>query len=751
MSNFEDRLKKLLEEGVESSSDKTNACPECGTRYDAVTIPESGMGYAACPSCGNTLNTAGVKEGEFGGTEVEKDPIVEPRQKEIEYILQNQDKDGDRIVKFSSDQLEYMDSSEITQIYDEIHKAVGFQEKVVKVTQQRLTNRADQINSILKKEKDVLNPEHWFKNIINFHDVTDDEIDRLYNRIEDVLKLTSIKNDSGLREDSMDEKHLKTSKEKLDFILQQQSNLVPDVKDHFRREDLKLFANKYIDKLYKQLEKQFQQKIGIAEEVDWDQISQSIADKDYARVANIFDTTTQLGAEGIVDVLIGKGYSAGVIEQIVKEIFGEPEIPDYFKDKLAAAANSSQPTMEDSIRESGGGGTTAGIAVASGSGADVDRKKMDTWGPDGEKIDTWTETDKEKIKPIKEDGTMGATMGQLDFKTDPVEVDSLKNAVEDAIYIDESTIDWNSVQNSFHTYITEVFDKNYGDDCEDPTHKKMTECLCQYSSENEVKEILEGFERKVTNKDETLKFPDFKKHIQEYILEKKSNISNTKGKISTQKQIFKNNEVQNTSIKIHNSMINEARYPVAESDIRTLDKAVEAGGFKLLAVRGALLESKSEDKLEIVIEKITINPYANPLRALIEYHDNSAMPFVVQGKEFTTIQTALGFIRANEDRFIVEQVEDYTNSEAQKRALKEEKKLKDYTDKAYANYAKERAKFGGKEEELVKRVLSESQLKKGIGDQTLEWSDEVKKKLNESTSKTDAYYAEGKFPEAGQE
>lgn len=67
--------------------------------------------------------------------------------------------------------------------------------------------------------------------------------------------------------------------------------------------------------------------------IDWSLIDKEMKNKNYKNVARIFDTTTILGAEEIVNQMIDVGYSKEEVMNVVKELFGE-NVPEFFEYKL---------------------------------------------------------------------------------------------------------------------------------------------------------------------------------------------------------------------------------------------------------------------------------------------------------------------------------------------------------------------------------------------------------------------------------
>jgi hypothetical protein len=609
--------------------------------------------------------------------------------KKIDFILQNQHKVPERIVFFSQDQLEDMKSSELASVFYDVHSGLGLEMPPIEETKEFLDSRADQINFILQKEKDLIEPSHWFKNVMNFHDIPDSEVDRLYKRMMQMLKLTDKSVEGSLKE-TIEEKHLKTRKEKIHYILQQQKRIFSDIKDWFSDEDIALFSDKYVDKLFHQIEKTFLTKMGLSEDVDWDEVGKAMSKADYMKVAHLFDTTTKFGAEQIVDQLLGKGYTPSDVKEVVREIFGGQEIPEYFEDKLSQPPSSQHLNIDPTLNEDG---TTADMAIpmVSAFKPGIDKEKFDNWG-----------------ETVEESGAMGATMGQTDLSGDPVELQK-ESGPTDPMYESVDKIDWIILEEVYPNYVNEAIDKNMGDFCSDPTHKEIKTHLSKYANPFFISKTLDLFESKQIKQGGEWEFSKFKKHLNEQLVEKISTGSEDKGKVLSEKTIFKNNEADKSlqpTIK-DKSMTNESRYPVKETDIKLLESAAAPHSFTVLAVRGALIESKREDKLEIAVEK-------NGTKALVEYFDNDAKPFVVEGKKFMTFQNALGFISENADRFTTEETETTFNEESKARAIKEAKDLEAYTKNSFDNYNKERAKYDGKAEELLKKLLTPEQLKRGF-------------------------------------
>jgi len=299
-------------------------------------------------------------------------------------------------------------------------------------------------------------------------------------------------------------------------------------------------------------------------------------------------------------------------------------------------------------------------------------------------------------------------MGQTDLSGDPVELQK-ESGPTDPMYESVDKIDWIILEEVYPNYVNEAIDKNMGDFCSDPTHKEIKTHLSKYANPFFISKTLDLFESKQIKQGGEWEFSKFKKHLNEQLVEKISTGSEDKGKVLSEKTIFKNNEADKSlqpTIK-DKSMTNESRYPVKETDIKLLESAAAPHSFTVLAVRGALIESKREDKLEIAVEK-------NGTKALVEYFDNDAKPFVVEGKKFMTFQNALGFISENADRFTTEETETTFNEESKARAIKEAKDLEAYTKNSFDNYNKERAKYDGKAEELLKKLLTPEQLKRGF-------------------------------------
>lgn len=707
---------------------------------------------------GGFLTPDRLKEFEFSSAERDfwNKKHYEDDLKKIDFILQNQHKVPERVVFFSQDQLEDMKSNELASVFHDIHSNLGLEMPPIEEKKEFLDNRIDQINFILKNEKDLIEPSHWFKNIINFHDIGDTEVERLYKRMMQMLNLTAKANESALKEsDELDEKHVKNRKQKIHYILQQQSRVFTDPKDTFSDEDLAMFSDKYIDKLHHKIEKTFLTKMGISEEVDWSEVDKAMKKADYMQVALLFDTTTKLGAEQIVDELLKKGYTPSDVKEVVREIFGGQEIPDYFEDKLSQPPSSQHLDVNPSLNEDG---TTADMAVPTLPAFGVAKKKPEVWGESIEdnlevqiyeidKVtgsDEWSSTVKDlktsgwdldvndietlknggtvklyspngrrvlnikKKDTVKEAGAMGATLSQTDLTPDPTKLNT-ESGPTDTMYESVDKIDWSALEKVYPDYVNEAIDKNMGDFCSDPTHKHIKHELSKYANPLFVSKVLDLFESKQLKQGGEWEFSNFKKHISECLNEKKSTGSDNKGKELGEKTIFKNNEAENAhqTILTEKSMANESRYPVKDTDIQLLENAAAPHSFKILAVRGALVESGREDKLEIAVEK-------NGTQALVEYFDNDAKPFIVEGKKFMTFQNALGFISENADRFTTEETETTFNEEAKARALKESKDLEAYTKNSFDNYNKERAKYDGKAEDLLKKLLTPEQLKRGF-------------------------------------
>lgn len=702
-----------------------------------------------------------LKENEFSKAEIEfwnKKRYKDDLQK-IEFILQNQEKVPGRVIVFSLEQLEDMKSDELQAVFYEIHSGLGLEEAPKEEKKEFLDNRPDQINFILTKEKDLISPEHWFKSVMSFHDISDSEVERLYKRMAQMLKLTVKELEGSLTENSgLEEKHLRNRKEKIHYILQQQSQIYKDPRDTFSDEDLALFSDKYINKLYHQIEKSFLTKVGLSEDVDWDEVGSAMTKRDFQKVAYLFDTTTKLGAEQIVDSLLSKGYSNADVKEVVREIFGGQDVPEYFEHKLNTNPSSEFQNLDDTTLNEDG--TTADVAVPSlavfGTAKD---KKNDTWAESVEddfsvsisgmdKItgsEEWESTVKglqksgwplaiddieklqngetitlcspngrrvigitKKEENIAETGAFGATMNQTDLTPDPVELEKDKN-IDDTLYESVKTIDFDKLKLVYENYVAEVLDKTMGDVCTDSTHREIKEYLSKYASKSLIEENLKSYEAEEFKHSGEWNFESFKRHIGEHLNQKKSTVSNEKGKVFDEKPIFKNNKAEKThqTVLTNKSMANESRYPVQESDLKLLQEVAAPLEYEILAVRGALLESGREDQLEIVVEK-------HSTRALVEYSDNAAKPFQVEGKQFTTLPHALSFISENADRFTTEATETSFNEEGKNRAIKEAKELEVYTQKAIDSYKKERARFEGREIEIMKSIMTEAQLKRGF-------------------------------------
>lgn len=695
---------------------------------------------------------------DFDFTSTERDfwdkKKLEGDQDKIAFIVQNQEKVPARVVNFSADQLQDMSSEELESVYSDVQKGLGLEQPEVGVFTEEELERPAMINFILKKEKDVLNQKFWFKHLANFHDIPDSEVKRLYDRIQQVLTLTDRNQDASLNEAAIDEQHVIDRNSKINYILQNQKWIYPDMHDWFNDEDLALFSDKYINKLYDQTETVVLGKHSFAEEVavDWNEIRTAMNNKDYAKVAYIFDTTTGLGADDVVETLLAKGYSSLDIEHVVHEIFGDEQIPAYFKDKLSPAyLQNSEILTQSPIEEDGG--TTAGMAAPSLPAFGKEPKVVDSWAGLDEaalgdvaklintavhKLDHSSDlTQATTIKSVLNsytpqylkqltpdeatevyheldgylksvgivdnnvtEGTgepMGATMGQLNLTPDPVELEK----DQEMVFEDINKLDSGKLRTLYTHFAEQVVNKHFGDDYTEEPLNDLKKYLTPFVPQNLIENTINKASKQFKDED-GWEYESFKNYMFKQLLEKSGN----KDKVLAENSIFKNNTNEQTGL-IQNTMANQDRFAVSENDIATLEKAASQLSFKVIGVRGDLKESGREDKLEIVVEK-------QNTRALVEYFDNDAKPFVVEGKKFTTIHTALGFISENADRFTSEQTEETFNSEGKKRAIAESEALADYTKKAYESYDIERAKFAGRELEIMKSIMTEEQLKRGI-------------------------------------